>query len=144
MALAALVVAAIPDVPAFGIFASDYAGHIKDDPTTDVAFSAKRTEAGTRKVTGFIADRVTFECEADPPGRTDPLRIKGKFPVEHGEFSGTGEAVGIPADPTGKVKGELLPGHKARGSVRLFGELGGMGSDCDTGWQDWRAEKTDF
>ena len=62
---------------------------------------------------------------------------------DDGTFKGSGEVVGIPADPHGKVTGKLKHGGKAEGTLRLSGELDGdSGSDCDTGHLDWKGQKT--
>ncbi len=142
VALASIALAAAGAGSAYG-FASEYTGEVKDDPPSDMGFNIDRAGGGDRKVVEFTSVNIQFECEIGTPGRTDGPQQLGKMRVkDDGSFKGSDEVVGIPADPHGKVTGKLRRGGKAVGTLRLRGELdGNAGSDCDTGTQDWKAEK---
>ena len=129
---------------AIGFFAGDYAGNVKGDPQAEVFFEVKRTDSG-RKVKHFISEDVDFTCTVGTPGETEPMEILATFPVRDRRFKGKGEAVLIGADPFGKVTGRFKRNGVAVGTLLLRGELdGNPGSQCTTGFVEWRAEKTDF
>ncbi len=129
---------------ASGVITGDYAGNVNGDPQALVTFEVKKTD-DAKRVNSFITDDVDFTCTIGTPGETVTMQILGGFPVEDQRFKGRGEAVGIPADPFGKVTGRFKPGGNAAGTLRLRGELDGeVGSQCTTGVVRWRAERTGF
>jgi hypothetical protein len=129
---------------ASGVIAGDYAGNVNGDEGALVTFQVKKTD-NAKRVKSFITDDVDFTCTVGTPGETVTMQILASFPVEDQRFKGSGEAVGIPADPFGKVTGKFKPGGRAVGTLKLRGELDGeVGSHCTTGVVGWRAERTGF
>jgi hypothetical protein len=52
------------------------------------------------------------------------------------------EAVVDPnTDPAAKLTGKFKPGHQAKGTIKVTGELAGPGSNCHSVTTDWTATK---
>jgi hypothetical protein len=138
----ALAIGALASVVAHATVIGDYGGHVKGEPASFLSFDVERTATGKKKVRRIFTGSIPFDCEVGTPGVTPPMKIKGAFRIAHRRFHGKGETVVIAFDPTGKIRGQFRKGGRARGTIRLFGELDtNPGSDCDTGVVEWRAEK---
>jgi hypothetical protein len=140
----ALAIGAIAPIVAHATAVGDYAGGVKGEPASFLTFDVDKVK-GKRKVRRIITANIPFDCDVGTPGATQTMRVLGSYRInKRKRFRGTGEAILIGADPTGKIRGQLRKGGKAVGKIRLFGELDGVvGSDCDTGVVEWRAEKVD-
>ena len=138
----ALACAALTAPAAFGFAAGfDYTGHVKGQPTESVGFFVKRGDGGHRKVVGFTVSQIPYTCSDAPSGATTGWRFTERMRVRRDRtFEGSGDWVGLPLDPTGKVSGKFgTRGDVARGDFRLRGELAGSGTHCHTGLVEWRA-----
>jgi hypothetical protein len=140
----AAALALVAPTGSLGIIGTDYEGDVGGDLATLIAFNVVKKDSG-KKVKGVLLDGLPYECEADPSGSTEGIKVIGSFKVENREFAGKREAVENPIlDPTAKVTGKLKRDGTAQGTIRVRGELADAGSDCSTGTLDWAAEKTGF
>ena len=134
----AVAIAPLVAEGAIGLF--DYNGQIVGDPTSEIGFNVERGANGHRKVGAFTTNGLAYTCASDPAGETDALALDEVFRVNRdGEFGGTTTLVVSSQDPTARLHGQLRRHGRARGTIRITGELADPGSDCDTGRQDWRA-----
>jgi hypothetical protein len=139
----ALVGGALTAPGAFGFAANfDYFGHVKGQPSANVGFFVKRSDAGHRKVVGFTVSQIPYTCSDAPSGFTEGWRFEPKMRVKRDRtFEGRGDWVGLPLDPVGRVSGKLRRGGVAVGDFKIRGELAGPGTHCRTGLLEWRATK---
>jgi hypothetical protein len=139
----ALVAGALVAPAAFGFAANfDYTGHVKGQPTEFVGFFLKHTANNHRKVMGFTVSQIPYTCSDAPSGTTAGWRFTERMRVRRDRtFEGTGDWVGLPLDPVGKVSGKLRHGGVAVGDFKIRGELAGPGTHCRTGLLEWRATK---
>jgi hypothetical protein len=63
----ALVAGALIAPGSFGFAANfDYFGHVKGQPSANVGFFVKRSDAGHRKVVGFTVSQIPYTCSDAP------------------------------------------------------------------------------
>jgi len=138
----ALLLAAVAASGAFAFAASfDYTGQVKGNPTANIGFNVKRS-AGHPKVADFTIARIPYTCSDAPSGATTGWRFVPKMRVQSDRtFSGRGDWVELPVDPSGSVSGKLRRGGVAVGDFKIRGELAGPGTHCRSGLLEWRATK---
>jgi hypothetical protein len=140
----ALAIAAIVPLVASAIAQNEWSGHVKGDPDSFVTFDVRKNDEGVRRVRDVILGGIDFTCEDDSDGQTTAVTVEGKFRVRDGRFGGERDAIVQGIDPRAFFAGKFLPGKRAKGTLRLRGELdpqGHPGLRCRTGLQEWRAEK---
>ena len=126
----------------FGFAANfDYLGQVKGEPGSSVGFFLERPTDGPKRVTGFTAVGVPYDCRDALSGVTAGWRFEPRMRVKSRRFDGRGDWVGLPLDPVGTVSGKLRRGGVVVGDLKLRGELAGPGTHCRTGLLDWRATK---
>ena len=134
--------AAMSAPASFGFAANfDYIGAVKGEPGSSVGFFVEHPEGGPKRVTGFTATGVPYDCRDALSGVTVGWRFKPRMRVIARRFDRRGAWVGLPLDPVGRVSGKLRRGGAVAGDLKLRGELAGPGTHCRTAVLDWRATK---
>jgi len=119
-----------------------YEGHVKAEPGAFVGFAVNSTAGQRKRVARFTVTQVPYNCSDAPSGTTAGWRFADSTGVEADRtFGGSGDWIGQPLDPVGRVSGKLRKGGVAVGDFKLRGELAGSGTHCTTGLLDWRATK---
>ena len=119
----------------------EYAG--SQDNGRPMGFDIKKTSHG-KKIKNVFAE-IEFTCDGGDPGGNVAF-LDGSFRVAKDDTFGgrTTSTVQPFTDPKAKLTGKLRPHHKAKGTIRVHGELDPVdqpGLNCDTGTVDWKAEK---
>jgi hypothetical protein len=120
----------------------DYEGHVKGQQGAFVGFAVKSTAGQRKRIAHFTVAVIPYSCTDAPSGTTAGWRFDDSIRMEPDRtFGGSGDWIGQPLDPVGRVGGKLRKGGVAVGDFKLRGELAGPGTHCTTGLLDWRATK---
>jgi hypothetical protein len=117
-----------------------YEGTVEQGGTT--RFVTKVRHGETIKVRHFVFNQVPMQCDdgastVGDVGTPPPaMRVNARHKF-HGNFTSGGGRRHLHID--GKIKHH---GSKAKGTLRVRGDFGGGATHCDTGKDDWSAERT--
>jgi hypothetical protein len=107
------------------------------DPNGTVGFNVRKTSTG-KKVKKFTWVDVPMTC-SDGAHLSD-VQFLFAMPVKQGEFKGKAVNDVINPTATATAAGKFVSKKKARGTLRVQGDLGGL-TGCDTGKRPWKAFK---
>jgi hypothetical protein len=123
---------------------TDFAGGVKGQPSSILGFDVDHNANGKRIVTGLILARIDYTCDNSSGGSSGGYSSTKRFRVIGPKWTGKQHITESGLDPLLHVSGKLVGGGKARGIVRLRGNLDPDHPDaqCDTGTVGWKATRT--